>query len=220
MTFELFDPAMDLRITVGHLPHWFQPSVTYFITFRADDSIPADVGKLWRCRRDDWLRRQGIDPWTQDWPLKLESLPTALQREFHNTFSREFMEYLDRGYGACALKQPDLAAIVADSLRHDDGQHYELGDFVVMPNHVHLLACLLGGTDLEKQCYSWKKYTATRINRALGHRGRFWQAESFDHLVRSPEQFEYLRHYIFENPVKAKLRVGEYLYWRRNDIGS
>jgi hypothetical protein len=62
-----------------------------------------------------------------------------------------------------------------------------------MPNHVHLLVCLLGNTDLEEQCYSWKKYTATSINRALGQKGRFWQEESFDHLVRSPEQFHYLR---------------------------
>jgi putative transposase len=215
MAFELFDPALDLRITAGHLPHWFQQGVTYFFTFRADDSIPADVGKLWLRRREDWLRRHGIDPWAQDWPLRLESLPILEQREFHNMFSREFMEYLDRGCGRCMLKRSDLAKIVADSLQHGNGNRYELGDFVIMPNHVHLLACLLGGTESQKQCYSWKKYTATRINRVLGQRGRFWQEETFDHLVRSPEQFDYLRRYIAENPAKAGLREGDYLYWRR-----
>lgn len=40
---------------------------------------------------------------------------------------------------ACLLRQPVLAKIVADSLRHFDGDRYCLGDFVVMPNHVHLL---------------------------------------------------------------------------------
>ena len=43
MVFELFDADMDLRITEGRLPHWFQPGVTYFITWRCDDSIPRDV---------------------------------------------------------------------------------------------------------------------------------------------------------------------------------
>jgi len=57
-----------------------------------------------------------------------------------------------------------------------------------------------------------EKYTATRINRVLGRRGRFWQEESFDHLVRSLEEFKYLRRYIAENPVRAKLRDGEFLY--------
>jgi type I restriction enzyme R subunit len=84
-----------------------------------------------------------------------------------------------------------------------------------MPNHVHVIACLLGDTDLEAQCYSWKKYTSTKINRALGRKGRFWQEESFDHLVRSPEQFDYLRRYISDNPRKAGLREGQYLHWRR-----
>src|SRR5437588_741617 len=106
------------------------------------------------------------------------------------------MEYLDKGYGDCVLKRPELARVVGDSLRHFEGQRYLLSDFVVMPNHVHVLAGLLGGTDMERQCKSWKKYAATKLNRALGRRGRFWQEESFDHLVRSPEQFDYLRRYI------------------------
>jgi putative transposase len=215
MTFEFFDPTMDVRVDVGNLPHWFQPGTTYFITFRTADSLPADVFQLWCRRRDDWLERHGVEPRMPDWSVRLQSLPLAQQREFHNTFSREFMEHLDRGHGACVLRRSDLAGIVSQNLHYGNGQRYHLGDFVVMPNHVHLLACLLGDTDLEKQCSSWKKYTATRINQALGRQGRFWQEESFDHLVRSPEQFEHFRQYIADNPNKAGLHTGEYLYWGR-----
>jgi len=226
MTFEFYDPAMDVRITAGNLPHWFQPGVTYFITFRTADSLPAEVIELWLRRRNDWLQRHGIEPnkvidtWRvpttkrPGWAAQLQDLPVEQQREFHHLFSREFMEHLDRGYGQCVLKRPDLAKIVADNLWYNDGRHYQLGDFVIMPNHVHVLACLLGETDLESQCFSWKKYTATRINRALGRRGLFWQEESFDHLVRSPEQFEGLQRYIADNPTKAGLLEGEYLHWR------
>jgi REP element-mobilizing transposase RayT len=214
MDFEFFDPAGELRITVGNLPHWFQPGVTYFVTFRTDDSLPAEVARLWYARRDEWLQRHGVSPRGANRSALVRRLPTAQQREFHNRFSRRFMAYLDRGYGACVLKRREPAGIVADNLTHFDGQRYQLGEFVVMPNHVHLLACLLGKTDLEQQCYAWKKYTATRINRALGQRGRFWHEESFDHLVRSPEEFEHLRRYIVENPQEARLHEGEYLVWR------
>ncbi|MBN1853037.1 MAG: hypothetical protein JW829_09950 [Pirellulales bacterium] len=48
--------------------------------------------------------------------------------------------FLDECHGACLLKQADLARIVADSLFHFDSDRYLLTDFVVMPNHVHLMA--------------------------------------------------------------------------------
>lgn len=215
MPFQLFDPDGELRITVGKLPHWYQPGATYFITFRTADSLPKEVADLWHRRRSDWLLRQGIDPKAKDWQPALRRLPDRLQREFHETFSREFLEHLDKGHGACVLRRKELAQIVANSLRHFDGQRYFLGDFVVMPNHVHLLVGLLGETDVESQCYSWKKFTATQINLALNQTGEFWQPESFDHLVRSAEQFERFQRYIANNGPDASLRNDEYLYWQR-----
>ena len=67
---------------------------------------------------------------------------------------------------------------------------------------------------LRTQCGSWLHYTACQINRATGDKGKFWQQEPFDHLVRSGEQYAYLRQYIADNPVKAKLQPGEFLYRR------
>jgi putative transposase len=55
-------------------------------------------------------------------------------------------------------------------------------------------------------------YTAVKINRAIGSSGEFWQEEPFDHLVRSPEQYEYLRDYIRKNPGKAGPGPGEFIY--------
>lgn len=77
-----------------------------------------------------------------------------------------------------------------------------------MPNHVHLLVGLIGSTDILDQWYSWKKFTAGKINKTLQESGRFWQEESFDHLVRSPEQFEAIQQYIAANP--SHLPAGEY----------
>ena len=128
--------------------------------------------------------------------------------------SDEFLRQLDKGHGACVLRRRELARIVAESLWYFDGVRYDLGDFVVMPNHVHLLVGLIGETDLERQCFSWKKYMASQINRILQRKGRLWQHESFDHLVRSPDQFEYLGRYMAENGPSAGLPENAYFHWQ------
>jgi REP-associated tyrosine transposase len=216
MIFELFDPKAEYVVWEGcNLPHWYQPGVTYFVTFRTEDSIPVQLAGQWHRRRDTWLRKHGIDSRGRGWKDEVGRLPRDEQREFHETFSRDVLEYLDRGYGACVLRSSELSSIVADSLLHFDGDRYVMGDFVVMPNHVHLLVGLQGDTEIEAQCKSWKKFTAREINRRLGQKGRFWQEESFDHLVRSPEQFEAIQRYIADNPRRAGLREGEFYYWKR-----
>jgi type I restriction enzyme R subunit len=176
--------------------------------------VPQSLVRSWHRRRDDWLARHGIDPQATDWRLRLRESP-ELEREYHTMFTRPFRDYLDRGHGACVLRNEVNATVVADSLRHFDGDRYHLGDFIAMPNHVHLLVCLLGTTQIEAQCTSWKKCTASEINRRLGRSGRLWQEESFDHLVRSPEQFEHFQRYIASNPERARLPAGEYLHWTR-----
>lgn len=89
-----------------------------------------------------------------------------------------------------------------------------MGDFVVMPNHVHLLAAFPTAAAMREQFDSRLHYTAFRINRQVGEKGHFWQQEPFDHLVRSVEQYERLRSYIADNPIKAKLKEGEFIYRR------
>ena len=54
-------------------------------------------------------------------------------------------------------------------------------------------------------------FTAKEINKLHGRTGQFWQHEPYDHIVRNAERLRRLERYIVENPVKAKLREGEYL---------
>lgn len=111
----------------------------------------------------------------------------------------------------------DLRTVVSNALRFFDGLHYELGDFVVMPNHVHLLVGGLARDAMLKQVESWKKWSAIQINEALSTKGRFWQDEHFDHLVRGAAAFAKFREYIADNPAKAGLKIEEYTLWRRPD---
>jgi REP element-mobilizing transposase RayT len=113
---------------------------------------------------------------------------------------------LDSGPGRCLLRRPERAEIVANSLLHFDGERYRMGDFVVMPNHVHLLAAFPSAEEMRVQFDSWLHYTAYQIHQQIGERGNFWHQEPFDHLVRSVDQYVYLRDYIADNPRKAKLK--------------
>ena len=82
--------------------------------------------------------------------------------------------------------------------------HYALHAFAVMPNHVHVL--VTPAVSLPKLAKSLKGITAKRANAMLALTGRpFWQEESYDRLVRNAQEFERIRNYIEENPVRAGL---------------
>jgi putative transposase len=215
LPFHLFDHEAEFWIVERRLPHWSQAGAICFITWRTVDSLPKAVLERWYSDRAQWLRIRGIDPENPRWLRELRQMGSTLARDFLNAFWNRWHDELDASHGACVLRQPELAAIVANSLRHFDGERYLLLDFVVMPNHTHILASFPDEEAMLAQCESWKHFTATQINRRLRQRGRFWQQDAFDHLVRSEEQFEYLRRYIAENPKKARLQPGEYVHYSR-----
>jgi type I restriction enzyme R subunit len=210
---QCYDPLEQHTVVWRKLPHWSQSGALTFITWRTWDSMPAAVVRAWLAERDDWLRRQGVDPSQPDWECLLRDWPVAQRQAFRRFVSDRWGQHLDELHGSCPLRRPEFAAIVAESLRHFDGDRYVLSDFVVMPNHVHLLAAFPTEESLLAQCESWKHYTGRKFNRALGRFGRFWEQDAFDHLVRSPEEFESLRRYLVQNPITARLSRGEYLHY-------
>ncbi|WP_035609833.1 transposase [Haloferula sp. BvORR071] len=218
MPFRFYNPDGSTTVTHGHLPHWDQEGATYFITWRTADSIPLATWNRWRQLRLQWLQIHGIDPSVPNWRKHLEELPEAQRRDFRR-FAKDLESEIDSCHGTCPLRNPACAKIVADTLQQPDGVSYLLGDFVVMPNHVHLLVGAMPRDKMLHQVTCWKKWSALQINRVLDRKGRLWQDESFDHLVRDRAAFERYRRYIAENPLKAKLRSGEYLYWKRPEEG-
>ena len=112
---------------------------------------------------------------------------------------------LDRGYGACWLRRPQVAALVQEALLHFDNNRYLLHAWVIMPNHVHALATALGGRYLSTIVHSWKSFTAKSANRSLEREGAFWQADYFDRVMRDEAHFAATVDYIHWNPVKAGL---------------
>ncbi|MBI2481167.1 MAG: hypothetical protein HYV60_21775 [Planctomycetia bacterium] len=212
---EVFDAGRELLVEETCRPHWSQAGAIVFVTFRTDDSIPAEVLDLWERQKQDWLMRRGYA--NVHWSLALDQLSPQDRRDFNIEFNRRREEFLDTSHGQCLLKRPELSAIVAESLLHFDGERYRMGDFIVMPNHVHLLCAFADAAAMRKQFDSWQHYTAVQINRSVGQQGKVWQGDPFDHLVRSPGQYDYLRQYIKDNPRKARLSSGQYHYRRYKD---
>jgi putative transposase len=218
LPFRFFEPNEEYFISERKLPHWTQAGTICFITWRTWDSMPPEVIEAWITERDLWLSRHNIDPNTEGWREHLIDLPASEQRDFHHRLSARWEASLDGCHGACVLRRPEPARVVADSLKYFDSDRYVLTDFVVMPNHVHVLAAFEDPARMLKQCASWKHYTAVKINKLLNRQGRFWEVEGFDHLVRSPEQFECLRTYIAENPRQAHLQAGEFVHYSREKL--
>src|SRR5436189_6475531 len=126
MQYEFFDPQGDVTIYYRRLPHWDQPGVMSFLTWRTVDSIPTEVLARWRVERAIWLRQHKIDPQSPNWREQLRALSVEARRDYHTHFTSPWMESLDQCHGACVLRQPELSAIVAESLLFHDGADYEV----------------------------------------------------------------------------------------------
>ncbi|WP_265596131.1 transposase [Verrucomicrobium sp. BvORR106] len=135
-------------------------------------------------------------------------------REYQQEFSQEFHHLLDAGHGECVLRQDCVRQRLQEVLHHSDGSRYFLGDYVMMPNHIHLLVQMHPEISMKSQVQIWKRFSARSINASLGRSGSFWQGESYDRIVRNSTEFEHYRSYIQENPTKANLPISHYLLYQ------
>jgi putative transposase len=196
-----------------NLPHWRQDGATYFVTFRLADALPKSVVAQWDDEKRLWLAARDIDyhPDSADWLAAFKAKLSPKERsEFHQLFNRKLNHHLDQGLGACHLRGDPCLNIVRQKLLQHDGTDYHLGDFVLMPNHVHLLINLIQGIDLERVMQRIKGGSSFLCNQALGRRGRLWQREYYDHLVRDGTELSAFQKYVRENPQKAGIRVPEH----------
>jgi len=198
---RFFNPYAEIRFTANRLPHWQQEGAVYFVTFRLADAVPHNLRTRWESEREAWLRAHP-QPWSAE-----------VEREYHELFSSAIERWLDAGYGSCILRRQDCARIVAEALRHFDGERLALISSVVMPNHVHALFVQNADWPLEKLLRSWKSFSSRKINSLLRRDGSLWQQDYFDRLVRDEKHFTNCVRYIRMNPAKARLHGGEFILY-------
>ncbi len=84
-------------------------------------------------------------------------------------------------------------------------EKFRLHEFVVMPDHFHLLLTVESGMSIERAVQFIKGGFAFRAVREFGMRDPVWQKGFSDRRVWDPEAFNRIRNYIHENPVKRLL---------------
>ena len=186
----------------GYLPHVKREGASYFVTFRLADSLPQEV------LRD--LKRR----WAEQM-AKLSQSDADGREEANKELRRQVERYLDKGAGQCHLRQPELADMVRDALHFFHEKQYILDQWVVMPNHVHLILWPMPNETLSAILRSRKRHTARQANLILGRTGaRFWQPEPYDHWIRNDAEKARIQRYIRHNPVTAgRCRAPEDWRW-------
>ena len=98
------------------------------------------------------------------------------------------------------------AGLLIDVLRSLVAERaFKLHDFVVMPDHLHLLFTIGDGMTVEKAMQLVKGRFSFRLGRELGLKGEVWQKGFSEVQVLGERSFEEHRAYIVNNPVKAGL---------------
>jgi REP element-mobilizing transposase RayT len=179
----------------GRLPHWEKEAGLYFITFHLADSLPRSV----LAKIAD--RHRILETAKQNNANLLPDQKALLAGYSHACIE----EYFDRGAGSCPFLDMRIAGAMAAALRFREGRHYRLLAWCVMPNHVHVVARLFPGQELAKVVKAWKNFSAKSANQALGRKGRFWQREYYDRLIRNGDELDRAIRYVVENPAKAGL---------------
>ncbi len=91
-------------------------------------------------------------------------------------------------------------------LRSAAANGWYVGRYVIMPDHVHFFAKAgLGATTMALWMKAWKSVSSRQIAKQLGINPPVWQAEYFDHFVRSVGSYEEKWNYVRMNPVRKGL---------------
>ena len=81
---------------------------------------------------------------------------------------------------------------------------YELVCFCVMPNHIHIL--FKQKENISKIMHFIKGATAHKINKMLNKKGKFWEDNYYDRIIRNEKHFAIVYKYIKNNSLKAELK--------------
>ena len=177
----------------GRLPHWEVEDGRYFVTIHLAGAIPKQGEERIQQISIDLQQRESRTANDNGLPLM-------------RTIFREMEQWLDRPDHNTLLNEPSIANMVIEAIQHRvQTNRWQVFEYVIMPNHIHLFLSVLQGT-LKESIEDFKRWTGHQASSLVDlPSGRFWQDEWFDHWSRSDEQDERIMRYIQDNPVTAGL---------------
>jgi len=112
-----------------------------------------------------------------------------------------------------------VAHLFLDTLqRYRSQKKFLLHEFVLMPDHFHLLLTPAHEVSLEKTVQLIKGGFSFRVKKELGSNLEVWERGYTEHRVKDSSDYEQHANYIHENPVLAALvkSAGAYPYRSAN----
>jgi len=208
-----------------NLPHYHPEGYAFFITTRLVGTIPKNIYTKIKLEFDEELKKVAS---YHDEKTKREKYFELQKYNFV-----KYERILDScKYGYKWLGDKRVANVVKEALHHRDKNLYDLIAYTIMPNHIHVVfkpiverkASFAPNENLYHQksdsqdgqageslyivtkiLQDYKKFTARKSNNILNRSGKFWQHESFDHVVRDEKELLRIVEYTINNPVKAGL---------------
>ncbi len=108
--------------------------------------------------------------------------------------------------GRAIFQVPEIADILVKTLsQYRDQGAYLLHEFVVIPDHLHLLVTPGPTTSLEKTVQLIKGGSSHRIHKERNQKMEIWQEGFYDWTIRDENDWQTKVDYIRMNPVRAKL---------------
>jgi putative transposase len=102
------------------------------------------------------------------------------------------------------LQAERMAMLLIETLiEYRNQQKYQLHEFVVMPDHFHLLITRI--VTLERAIQLIKGGFSFRAGKLHHFHGAIWQTSFYDRRVRDATEYATFRQYILRNPVKRRL---------------
>jgi len=117
--------------------------------------------------------------------------------------------------GRALLQTERMANLFIDVLRsYMRAKKFKVHDFVVMPDHVHVLLTLGPEINIEKAAQLMKGNFSYRAKKELGVKWEMWQKGFSEVQILNEQSFVQHQNYIDENPVRAGLArsADEYPY--------
>jgi putative transposase len=120
--------------------------------------------------------------------------------------SRVFFVTTKTSMGRRLLQSERNAMLLIDVLRSNvAADKFQLHEFVIMPDHLHLLMTLPVDMTIEKAMQFVKGGFSYRLKKEFGYQGEFWQRGFPEIRIVDAQNFMQHREYIIQNPVKAGL---------------
>ena len=114
-----------------------------------------------------------------------------------------------------------MACLFLDTLaRYRNQGRFLIHEFVLMPDHFHLLLTPAPDISLEKALQLLKGGFSFRVKRELGSNAEVWQEGFTEHRVKNAEDFERHAVYVRDNPVRARLAENAAAYPYGSAAGS